>query len=48
VSNAGNDQTVEDGETVTLSGLNSTDPDDNIGGYSLATDRRKIGNPFKF
>ncbi len=34
VSNAGNDQTVEEGETVTLSGLNSTDPDDNIAGYT--------------
>jgi hypothetical protein len=33
-SDAGNDQTVEEGETVTLSGLNSTDPDDNIAGYS--------------
>ena len=34
VSNAGDDQTVEEGETVTLSGLNSTDPDDNIASYT--------------
>jgi len=34
VSNAGNDQTVDEGDTVTLSGLASTDPDDNIAGYS--------------
>jgi len=34
VSRAGNDQTVGDGDTVTLSGLNSTDPDDNIAGYT--------------
>ena len=34
VSNAGNDQTVEEGETVTLSGLKSTDPDDNIASYT--------------
>ena len=27
LSNAGNDQTVDEGETVTLSGLASTDPD---------------------
>jgi hypothetical protein len=33
VSNAGNDQTVDEGDTVTLSGLASTDPDDNIAGY---------------
>ena len=33
VSDAGNDQTVQEGETVTLSGLNSTDPDDNIASY---------------
>jgi chitinase len=34
VSNAGNNQTAEEGDLVTLSGLNSTDPDDNIAGYS--------------
>ena len=34
VSNAGNDQTVQEGETVTLSGFNSTDPDDNIASYT--------------
>ena len=33
VSNAGNDQTVYEGDTVTLSGLASSDPDDNIAGY---------------
>jgi hypothetical protein len=33
VSNAGNDQTVEEGYKVTLSGSNSTDPDHNITGY---------------
>jgi len=33
VSNAGDDQTVDEGDTVTLSGLASTDPDDNIAGY---------------
>jgi hypothetical protein len=33
VSNAGNDQTVQEGEIVTLSGLNSSDPDDNIDSY---------------
>jgi hypothetical protein len=33
VSNAGNDQTVDEGDTVTLSGLASTDPDDNIASY---------------
>jgi hypothetical protein len=33
VSNAGDDQTVQEGETFTLSGLNSTDPDDNIASY---------------
>jgi hypothetical protein len=33
VSDAGNDQTVDEGDTVTLSGLASTDPDDNIAGY---------------
>jgi hypothetical protein len=32
-SNAGNDQAVEEGDLVTLSGLNSTDPDDNIASY---------------
>jgi len=34
VSNPGDDQTVDEGDTVTLSGLASTDPDDNIAGYS--------------
>jgi hypothetical protein len=33
-ADAGNDQTVEEGETVTLSSLNSTDPDDNIDSYT--------------
>ncbi len=34
VSNAGDDQIVQEGETVTLSGFNSTDPDDNIASYT--------------
>jgi hypothetical protein len=34
VSNAGDDQTVQEGETVTLSGFNSTDSDDNIASYT--------------
>jgi len=34
LSNAGNNQTVEEGDTVTLSGLDSTDPDNNIASYS--------------
>jgi hypothetical protein len=34
VSDAGNDQTVEEGDPVTLNGLKSTDPDDNIASYS--------------
>jgi hypothetical protein len=34
VSNAGNDHTVQEGDSVTLNGLNSTDPDDNIASYS--------------
>jgi hypothetical protein len=33
VSHAGDDQTVDEGDSVTLSGLASTDPDNNIAGY---------------
>ena len=33
VADAGDDQTVEEGDVVVLDGFNSTDPDDNITGY---------------
>ena len=33
-ADAGDDQTVEEGDVVVLDGFNSTDPDDNITGYS--------------
>jgi hypothetical protein len=34
IADAGPDQTVDEGVTVTLSGLNSTDPDDGIASYN--------------
>ncbi len=34
VGHAGDNQTAAEGDLVTLSGLNSSDPDDNIAGYS--------------
>jgi len=33
IANAGPDQTVDEGRSVTLNGANSTDPDDGIAGY---------------
>jgi hypothetical protein len=41
VSNAGGDQTVNEGDTVILSGVKSADPDDNIASYSW----RQTGGP---